>query len=83
MNMGIKIILLLLILILFAALLFTVAGFLLSAPELLIGPMHTVIASGCIIAGAVIVHPLVIFAFISLLNRFFSLERKKKSRKGK
>ncbi|MDD6799984.1 MAG: hypothetical protein PUE85_06185 [Firmicutes bacterium] len=83
--MGIKLIVftLVLILLLIALFLFTVAGLLFGAPELLAGSLGIGIAISCIVAGAVIIIPLLILAISILISYFFSSEKhNRKHRKG-
>jgi len=62
-----------------AALLFTIAGFLYSSPELLIGKMSGTFITLSIIAGVICILPLV----ISISVELYSLFSKKVSKKSK
>ena len=81
--MGIKIIicivLLLLLAIAIAMLLFTVAGLLFGAPALLCGQLRAGIAVCCILAGVVVLLPILILAGAALVDLVFGSKGKKQT----
>ena len=79
--MGIKIIIciVLLLLLAIAMLLFTVAGLLLGAPALLCGQLRVSIAVCCILAGVVVLLPILILAGAALVDLVFGSKGKKQT----
>ncbi|MGM9680306.1 MAG: hypothetical protein ACI3XR_02255 [Eubacteriales bacterium] len=64
------------ILLLIAALLFTVAGLLFAAPELLIGVLRIGLAVGCIAAGAIITVPTLVLAVAFIVSQLKNAVKK-------
>lgn len=83
--MGIKIIIFILVLILLAisALLFTVAWLLLNAPVLLAGSLNTGLAIGCIVAGAIILVPILVCVITALSGLVLNLKKNGEPKSGK